>query len=105
MTPASARFLRSAFFVLALLVAVLLQWPMARLAAPRIATVLPGVAAEEVRGSLWSAQAIGVHMAGRRIPQVRLQVAPASLLRGDPRIVPAWPAEPDAATGNAPSRR
>lgn len=83
-------------FAGAFVIALLLQWPLAQLARQRSGELPPGVAIEEVRGSLWSAQAIGVHWQGRRIPSVPVAVAPASLLRGEPRITPAWPGAADA---------
>lgn len=90
MTPAHATWLRRCWpapaFILLFIACLLLQWPMARLLAPRAETALPGAAVEHLRGSVWSAHARGLHLAGMRWPEARLWLAPTALLRGQPAL-------------------
>ncbi len=84
-------------FAGALAIALLVQWPLAQLAREHSGDLPAGVAVEEIRGSVWSAQAIGVHWQGRRIPSVPVSVSLANLVRGKPRVTPDWSAAAGAA--------
>ncbi|MGY0504000.1 hypothetical protein [Luteimonas sp. e5] len=82
------------WLLFALLLSMLLQWPMALLVKSQARALPAGVAVAEVRGSLWSAQARGLRLGALRRDHVELHMPPASLLRGRPQLL----TRPDFAT-------
>ncbi len=92
-----------ALFLLAMAISMAVQLPMSLLLRPHAASAMPGVAAEEIRGSAWRARALGVHWQSRRWPEMRFRLKPASVLRGKPELRYQLPAEtPASATAAAP---
>ena len=75
-----------ALFLLAMAISMAVQLPMSLLLRPHAASAMPGVAAEEIRGSAWRARALGVHWQARRWPEMRFRLVPASVFRGKPEL-------------------